>query len=245
MLSAWLDLLLPPACAGCARPGAVLCRGCAGELCGDPRPRPPGHVPGLPDCWSAARYEGAARRAILAYKERGRTALAAPLAACLASALLAAPRPPGAALALVPVPSARAAVRRRGHDPVRRLAALAVPALRARGWPAVLAPVLRQRRRVRDQAGLGASQRAENLAGAFGVVGEWDAAQRRVWGRARAVAVVVDDIVTTGATLAEAAAALRREGVEVPLAVTLAATPRRPGGPGRRWVIPALPQPVR
>ncbi|MFC4531618.1 ComF family protein [Sphaerisporangium dianthi] len=232
MLTALLDLISPRRCAGCALPGAPVCRLCAAELRGEPVPRPPGPPPpGLPDCWSAACYEGAVRRVVLAYKERGRTALAPPLAACLASTLLAALAargfPSGAPLILVPVPSSRRSVRRRGHDPVRRLAVLAARALRARGWPAVAAPVLAQRRRVRDQAGLSASERAANIDRALGVRGGPIAVQRRLQGSPAAVVVLLDDIVTTGATLAEAARALRGAGAAVPLAVTLAATPRR------------------
>ncbi|MEV7965207.1 ComF family protein [Sphaerisporangium sp. NPDC088356] len=231
MLTAFLDLVLPARCAGCARAGSVVCPACAQELHGDPRPRAPSPPPrGMPDCWAGALYAGAPRRAILAYKERGRTALARPLAASLTATLVAALRESdalGAPLALVPIPSARKAVRQRGHDPVGRLAELAVGALRSRGAPVTLAPVLAQRRRVRDQAGLSASQRAANLSGAFGVRAAGSAPERSLWGRPDPVAVLVDDIVTTGTTLAEAAGALRREGVVVPLAVTLAATPRR------------------
>jgi predicted amidophosphoribosyltransferase len=240
VLTALLDLILPPICAGCERPGAVLCPVCTAAFHAGPSPGPPSPPRrGLPGCWAAACYEGAPRRVLLAYKERGRTALAGPLAACLASTATAAlrasrdsraPGVPGARdapFALVPVPSSRQAVRRRGHDPVGRLAALAAGDLRSRGWPVTPAPVLVQRRRVRDQAGLSASQRAANLAGAFGVREPRNAAERLLWARPIAFAVLVDDIVTTGTTLAEAAAALRGEGVTVPLAITLAATPRR------------------
>jgi predicted amidophosphoribosyltransferase len=231
VLTAFLDLVLPPRCAGCARGGAVVCPACTAELHGDPRPRSPSPAPpGLPECWAAASYEGVPRRAILAYKEHGRTTLARPLSACLASTLTAALDASGlldAPFALVPVPSSREAVRRRGHDPVRRLAALAAGRLRSRGRPVTLAPVLAQRRAVRDQAGLSASERAANLAGAFGSRRPRSPSGHPLWGRPEPVAVLLDDIVTTGTTLAEAAAALRHEGVAVPLAVTIAATRRR------------------
>ncbi|MFC4058073.1 ComF family protein [Planomonospora corallina] len=227
MTTVLLDLVLPPRCAGCEAPGALVCGRCAAELHGEPACRMPLPAPpGLPECWSAAVYTGAVRRAILAYKERGRTALARPLAGALALAAgtAAGTRP----LVLVPVPSARAALRRRGHDPVARLAVLAAGYLRAAGWPAQAAHLLAQRRRVADQAGLSSAQRAENLAAAYrlapGAEGRLAAFRRE--GRA---VVVVDDIVTTGATLAEAARTLRAAGAPVPLAVTVAATRRRGG----------------
>lgn len=104
---------------------------------------------------------------------------------------------------LVPVPSARGAVRARGHDPARRIALAAAGELRRTGTPARVVAVLRQRRWVADQSGLNSRQRLDNLAGALEVVG----------GGARLLAdgpvVLVDDLMTTGASLREAARAVR------------------------------------
>ncbi|MFC6087586.1 ComF family protein [Sphaerisporangium aureirubrum] len=225
--SAFLDLVLPPSCAGCARPGAIVCSACAVELSGDPAPRPPHPPPrGLPQCWSAAPYQGAPRRLVLAYKERGRTALVRPLADALVSVLLAVPTVPAGPLAVVPVPSARSAVRRRGHDPIGRLAAAVAHTLRSLGWPVVSIPALEHRRRVHDQAGLNAPQRAANLAGALVARPPWTTPTANPWPRPAPTAILVDDIITTGTTLSEAATTLRRTGLKVPLAITLTATPR-------------------
>lgn len=146
---------------------------------------------------------------MLRYKERGRRDLAGPLAALLAdvAAGLLAPN-----TVLVPVPSSPAAARRRGGDHVHRLARMAGRRL---GAPVV--PALHLMRAVRDSAGLGAGERHANLAGAM--------AARPA--RPPAVAVIVDDIVTSGATLTESVRALRCAGWHVTAAVVIAVTPRR------------------
>ncbi len=216
VLGALLDLVVPQSCVGCGSSGARLCQAC---LVVEPAVRTPvPGPPGLPPCWSAAAYEGPLRRAVVAYKERGESALAGPLADALAYTLARAV--PCGGVWLVPVPSSRRASRGRGHDPVGRVARLAVRRLRGLGWDVAVLPVLEQVRRVADQAGLSATQRAANLASSLRVA----PALRGAHGRP---AVLVDDIVTTGATLAEGARALRVAGFAVPAAVTVAATRRR------------------
>ncbi|MEU7897044.1 phosphoribosyltransferase family protein [Nonomuraea sp. NPDC049152] len=215
-----LDLLLPTRCVGCATRGGLLCDAC---LVVTPAVRMPHPAPeGLPICWSATLYEGAARQAVLHYKERGRTALATPLAHALA--LTIATAVPVGGLAVVPVPSARRAVRARGHDPVGRMAALAVRHLVKLGRQVTLRADLRQSRRVADQAGLSAARRAANLASSLRVV---QVGKAGLSGRSGPPVVLVDDVVTTGATLAEAARAVDEAGAKVVAAVTFAATRRR------------------
>jgi predicted amidophosphoribosyltransferase len=111
-------------------------------------------------------------------------------------------------LTLVPVPSARRAVASRGHDPVRRIALAAARELRRGGLPARVLAVLRQRRRVADQAGLTARERAMNLSGALELAP--GAAKLLVGGET----MLVDDVMTTGASLAEAARAVAEHAGE-------------------------------
>ncbi|MEU9290466.1 ComF family protein [Streptomyces sp. NPDC048275] len=105
---------------------------------------------------------------------------------------------------LVPVPSSRRAVRARGHDPARRIALAAAGELRRTGTSARVLAVLRQRRAVADQSGLNARQRLDNLASALEVAA---GGARLLAGGGRVV--LVDDLMTTGASLTEASRAVR------------------------------------
>ena len=174
-----------------------------------------------------------------AHKERSALGLTRVLGERLALAVLAllaerADEDPRAAgpLLLVPVPSARRAVRERGFD-----AGLALARAAARRLPdARAAPLLRPARRVADQSGLGAAERQANLAGAFRVgrgrpwvagPGGWAFPPVPGAGPPSVRVVLVDDVVTSGASLTEAARALRAGGVAPLGAATVAATVRR------------------
>ncbi|MGB7819090.1 MAG: phosphoribosyltransferase family protein, partial [Ornithinibacter sp.] len=101
--------------------------------------------------------------------------------------------------------------------------------------PLVVAPALRHVRAVADQSGLGREERARNLNRALSV----DPAWRDVI--AGVPCLLVDDVVTTGATLCEAARAIRAEGASAVVAVTVAATPsRRDEADPRRASVPLV-----
>ncbi len=232
------DLVLPAECGGCGTPRTVLCPGCRAVLSGavPRRVRPDPEPAGLPVVHAAARYADEVRAVLLAHKERGALALATPLGTALAQAVRAglqqawgpvhgagpgevrgpvvrgmvggaggrrAAGPDGEVVMLVPVPSSRGAVRARGHDPARRIALAAAGELRRAGTPARVVPVLRQGRVVADQTGLNSRQRLENLAGALVVAP--GGGRLLLGGRV----VLVDDLMTTGASLTEAARAVR------------------------------------
>jgi predicted amidophosphoribosyltransferase len=224
MLSALADLVLPVSCAGCDRPGEGWCAGCAADVAGwlparaVPRPCPPG----LPPVVAAGPYAGALRGALLTFKERGRHGLAGMLGSRLAAAI----GPGSSPVLLVPVPATSAAARQRYGDHMALLARHAVRALRARGVPAGVGQPLRALPRP-DSTAMSVADRHRTAADAFAVRPARLRAVRDA--RSAGVAVVlVDDIVTTGATLSAVAGLLRENGVSVRhAAVVAAATLRR------------------
>jgi len=197
-----LDLLLPRPCPGC---GSALpwCAGCAGTLTGRPRlvALPESTLDAaarfaLPPARALARYSGPARAAILAGKEKGRTDLPPLLGSSVGAALLRLRR---ASLVpdevwIVPAPSRRSAARRRGGDPVLAMAGVA--------------PCLYTARGARDSVGLDSAGRVANLQGRV---------RFRPSARPppRARVVVLDDVLTSGATLLVSCRALSAAGVEV------------------------------
>lgn len=216
-----VDLVLPADCAGCGTPRTALCSVCEQELSGGGPVRrvfPDQVPPGLPPVYAAATYADAVRATLLAHKERGALRLAVPLGAALAAAVssaldtcAASPCASGRGVgwALVPVPSSGRAVAARGHDPTLRLARAAARQLRRAGVPVQTLAALRQTRPVADQAGLGAAERSRNLQGALAV---HRSALELLRGQA---VVVVDDLLTTGASLSEGARAVERAGARV------------------------------
>ncbi|MCK0111397.1 ComF family protein [Ornithinimicrobium sp. F0845] len=227
LLAAAGDLVLPTRCGGCDRQGMPWCADCGRALAGAPAPHrwmPTPAPPGLPVVWTALAYQGAVRAGLVNWKDNGRRDLARVLAPPLTEALLAAllACPDGRPVVLVPTPSARSNVRRRGDRPLQSLIRRALAALPPADRPRVV-PALRLARRVADQAGLDSQDRARNLAGAMTV------APRFVQQVRGGCCVVVDDVITTGATLTEAARALSAAGATGVLAATVAATQRHTG----------------
>lgn len=206
-----LDLILPLECGGCGAPATRWCPACAAELTARadaPRLVTPRLDPGVP-VLSLGRYAAARREAIVAVKEHGRADLVAPLAGALHTGLSRLLSwgllvPP---LTVVPAPTRRMAARRRGGDPVARVARAATADL-----PGItVLPALRLTGFARDSVGLSSADRQRNLAGRV-----------RVTRPVRGVAVLVDDVVTTGATACESVRALQTAGMDVHAVLALA-----------------------
>jgi predicted amidophosphoribosyltransferase len=177
---------------------APLCDRCEAELAG----RIGGRVAagGLDAGWAATRYEGVPRELIGALKFRGRL----PLARRAAEAIAAGAPPDLLAGAIVPVPAAPWRLRARGHDPAEEIA-LALSALTALPFEPALARSTGPR-----QVG---RRRSERLR---------DPPIVRCVDRAPLRTVLLDDVVTTGATLAACARALRSAGAQRVVAAAFA-----------------------
>ena len=209
-----LDLLLPPACSGCGRSaGTLLCGSCRARL------RAPsdaldrfvvadaGVVVGehLRLAMAAYAYEGPMRRALAALKYGGASRVA-PVLASLAVPTLDRLRAISGDAALVPVPVHAERLAARGYDQAELLA-------RALGRAArlpVQTPLVRVRATTKQHR-LDRGARLRNLRGAFAMNG-----------RAPPVAILVDDIITTTATLEACATVLHEAGCEAMYGLAIA-----------------------
>lgn len=211
------DLIVGADCPGCGRAALGLCHAC-GRSCPPiarrVRPSHPCTVPIL----AGQDYDGIVRSTVVAWKEHGHDRLSAVLAHYLVAAVLeCVEREVGGetCIDLVPIPASRAARRARGRDLVADLAGRTSRILGEVGVDARVARRLSWCRRAASQKSLAAADRPGNVRGALTAVGP-DA------GRAL---IVVDDVVTTGSTVAEAVRALGRRGETVSGIACVAATP--------------------
>jgi predicted amidophosphoribosyltransferase len=219
-----LDLILPLECGGCGRPSTRWCDACATELSvasHQPHVVNPRIDPQVP-VFALGRYAGARRQAILAVKEHGRGDLVAPLARALAAGVhrLLVWGMVETPLTLVPAPTRGSAARRRGGDPVTRVAELARLSLAvAPGRPEIsVVRALRMRALARDSVGLGTSARERNVAGRVVLRGK----PGKLLGSEITEVLVVDDVVTTGATARESVRTLQAAGARVAAVLTMA-----------------------
>ncbi len=221
-----LEFLWPARCVGCDEPGTLLCPACAASLpaidqrfacphCGAPfgwlvctnctEP-----APELGRVASAFAYEGVVERLVKVYKDEHERRLAPLLAEALRFAIenLAECEPSvlEAIDAIAFIPATEQAYLRRGFDHMELVARELSKRI---GLP--VADVL-VHHRAGDQRELGGEEREENVRGTFEVMGE-------VWGSRL---LLVDDVITTGASLREAARALVARGAFVPLGASVA-----------------------
>jgi len=227
---AWagVDIVFPPHCAGCERPGARLCNACQSQIqdltpplclhCGYPRSQAGvcrvcrggrRSIAPLAGLRSAAFFHGPLQRALHRFKYQRDLGLADTLGERLAAAPVLADVPAGL---VVPVPLAAERLHERGYN---QAALLARAFAELRGWP-LAAGVVRRVRHTPSQVRLNAAERRANVKDAFRAEG------RALAGR---TIVLVDDVCTTGATLAACATALLAGGAQQVWGLTLARAP--------------------
>lgn len=210
------DLLRGSSCAVCSNPGPSVCASCWESIDGSPQRRA---VDGL-TTFSTGAYAGTLRTLLVAFKDHDRPELARPLARLATDSLRIAGPVSAPDAVLVPIPSARRRARHRGYRHTELLTRR-IAADSGLSW----ARALQAARAIPDQVGLSATARAVNLAGAFRAV--------RPSRTARAgladppPVIVVDDVITTGASMAEAFRALRTAGWRPVGGLTIAATELR------------------
>jgi predicted amidophosphoribosyltransferase len=194
--------IAPPLCAACGRscrPEAVVCTRCGRRLA-TAEPMLGKGPPGLDRAWSSAPHEGVARNLVAALKFRHLL----PVADLMADRIQWLAPAHMLSGAIVPVPPSPSRLRRRGFDPGGELAAALAERLEA-----PLEPCLR-RRGTRRQVG---RRRAERIG---------HPPQIHAAGTAPRSVMLVDDVLTTGATLTACAKALRSAGAARVVAVTFA-----------------------
>lgn len=210
-LRALLDLAWPMTCASCSAVNTTLCAACLASVTLD---RQQSQLSDGSKVFTSTAFEGAVAELITAYKDRGRRDVEWLLQRLLADAMNRAHAAlANAPVGVVPVPSSKAAVRERGRLPLRELTrGLCGPGMQ-------YLEVLQPTRRVRDQSHLTRTERAANLAGAFAVT------SARRMSPSLAGCLIVDDVVTSGATAMEAVRALRAH-TDAPIVIAaIARTP--------------------
>ena len=209
-----LNLLLPTPCCGCKRLGAILCEGCHDALVGNPRLVIRDNLTG----WAFCDFGDQVSKVLNAFKEDGQTRVAATLAGKMSPLLanFSFPEPDAKAVVLVSVPSRSSSFVKRGFVPAQVLANQLAKQSNLRSIAA-----LKFFRPVNDQAGLGVLERRTNLVESMRA--KFSLRGYRV--------LIVDDIVTTGATILEARRALENAGAQVigflVFAETMLKTPTR------------------
>ncbi len=200
-----LDLLFPPRCAHCKRPGSLLCEPCIALIPHLPDGPAPAH---LDTFYALGGFDGPLRSAIHAFKYDGQRRMAGWFGERLAALVL-----PLHANVIAPVPLHPKRERERGYNQSALLASEVAERLHIPHDGAVL----RRTRVTQQQALLGYADRAKNVRDAFSADAE------RVHGKA---IILIDDVCTSGATLSSCAAALRTAGALHIYGLTVARTLR-------------------
>jgi ComF family protein len=199
------QLVFTPKCFNCGRFGINLCPSCLQQI----KPFHAKDLTEIQSCFAAGEYAGWLRESIICYKNGNANyseALATLLGITLETFF------PGGSVTLVPIPSSAQKIQERGFDSMKRVCR---EVGKQNSKFQLDSSILYLRHKVADQVGLSKPLRRINLEGAFGV-------RQNISG----TLVLVDDVVTTGATLNSAARALKLAGAQRIFAVALCAVPK-------------------
>ena len=208
IITSLLDLIFPPVCVGCGRVDALLCAHCRETFI---PPQLPTNTlpPSISEALALGDYTGPLQKAVHALKYDRLTALAAPLGAMLADRIQQTGWPQSL---ILPIPLHQTRLARRGFN---QTALLSQEAAQILGW-AWRDDVLLRIRETPTQVGLNYQGRQENVRKAFAINDPAVLADRAV--------ILVDDVLTTGATLGECATTLAAAGVQTIRAVVVGKT---------------------
>lgn len=222
----FLDIILPPHCAGCQRTGSVLCASCLATFIGETSqactrcgtllpptgicPYCPTYRPALSGLRAVGCFDGPLRSCIHALKYEGNTRLAEPLGAVLAQAYI---RWGLQADAIIPVPLHHEREQERGYNHAQLLAEVCAAHLHI----PLRSDIVVRHRATAAQVGLNGQERRQNVAGAFECVPPFKTGLLR-----DRTLLLLDDVCTTGATLAACASPLFAAGAKTVWGLVLA-----------------------
>ncbi len=214
-LAALKELVYPTTCAGCNLLGTQLCNSCSETWFTPPKL----NYLGESKLYFVANYNPQSARIILAAKEDGNVFCINLLARCIARSIIFALPESFIAqpVAIITIPSSPAAIRRRGRDHISQVAKQVVKNLAVENIPATYSPVIYLSKNIKDQSKLNSRQRTQNLSGAFSVknceIPSGDL-------------FLIDDLVTTGASIQEGVRALANAKIGITAVITACAVGR-------------------
>lgn len=209
------ELIYPEICLCCGKTGAKICDSCSRYWLAKPNRSK------VENIWLffVATYDEATSQVILAAKEAGNKDAVRLIARSIASSVSFAIVNLGISqpINLVTIPSQLSAIRRRGRDHIKDLAQEVIIQLNQQDINAICLPILKPIKKIKDQSDLNGLQRKENMNHAFTVKSS---------PISQSTVILIDDLVTTGASIQEGVRALSEAKITVDAVVTACAVGR-------------------
>jgi predicted amidophosphoribosyltransferase len=209
------ELIYPNICLCCGKTGAKVCHNCSKYWLANPNKSKVESN----DLFFVTTYDESTSPIILAAKELGNREALKLIAISITSSICFAILNLGIAqpINLVTIPSQLSAIRRRGRDHIKDLVQEVIIQLRHQNIDAIYLPILKPIKKIKDQSDLDGLQRKENMSHAF-IVKSSPISQSAV--------ILIDDLVTTGASIQEGVRALAEAKITIDAVVTACAVGR-------------------